>query len=207
MFRRSVAVLIPAILSLSAAMPAQASSDSGALTAAERAEVLDLYDKSLRETEELVAKTPDDLWDKKPAPDKWSVSEVVEHLAIVEPLLGGMMQQTVAGQPNANWAAVEKERSIADILAKGTDRSNKLKSPDVAVPKGGMSRADGLSKLAGARAVNGDFVRRTTAEVKKYTADVPNGGTMTMHQLMAYIAIHNLRHNKQIAEALAMLKK
>jgi len=50
-------------------------------------------------------------------------------------------------------------------------------------------------------------VRRTTAEVKKHTADVPNGGKMTMHQLMAYVAIHNLRHNAQIAEALAQLQK
>jgi uncharacterized damage-inducible protein DinB len=189
------------------AAAAQGAPASGALTAADRTEILELYDRSLSELQELVARTPDDLWATRPAPDKWSVSEVVEHLAIVEPLLGGLVQQTLAGAPDPSWNAVEAERSIDDVLRNGTNRANKLQAPDVTVPKGGMSRADGLSKLAGARAVNGDFVRRTTAEIKRYTAEVPNAGKMTMHQALAYIAVHNLRHNAQIAEALSMLQK
>jgi uncharacterized damage-inducible protein DinB len=206
--RRPTAVLLAlAFLALPVAVVAQDTPGAGALTAAERAEILDLYDRSLDELQELVAKTPDELWATKPAPDKWSVSEVVEHLAIVEPLLGGLVQQTLAGEPDPNWSAVEQQRSIDDIVRNGTNRANKLQAPDVTVPKGGMSRADGLSKLAGARAVNADFVRRSTAELKRYTAEVPNAGTMTMHQALAYIAIHNLRHNAQIAEALAMLQK
>lgn len=175
------------------------------LSSAERAEILALYDRSRSELESLIARTPDDLWAKKPAPDRWSVSEVVEHLAVVEKLLGGMVAQTLQGPVDPNWVAVESARSIDTILAAGTDRSKKMKSPEAAAPKGGMSRADLLAMYGGARTQNEELVRRTSAEVKKHTGDVPNGGTMTMHQLLAYIAIHNLRHNAQIAEALAQL--
>lgn len=204
---RSPAAVLVALVVLALPAAAQSAPETGALTAAERAEILELYDRSLRELQDLVGTTPDELWATRPAPDKWSVAEVVEHLAIVEPLLGGLVQQSLAGEPNPDWSAVEQQRSIDEIQSTGTNRANKLQAPDVTVPKGGMSRADGLSKLAGARAVNADFVRRTTAEVKRYTAEVPNAGTMTMHQTLAYIAVHNLRHNAQIAEALAMLQQ
>lgn len=180
---------------------------AASLSGGERAEILELYDRSGGELQALVARTPDELWAKKPAPDRWSVSEVVEHLALVEKALNGFILQTLAAPADPNWAVTESSRSIDAILRAGTDRAKKFQSPEFAVPKGGMSRADLLASWGGARAQNAELVRRTTAAVKKHTADVPNGGKMTMHQLMAYVAIHNLRHNAQIAEALAQLQK
>ena len=177
------------------------------LSGGERTEILDLYERSGRELESLVARTPDDLWTKKPAPDRWSVAEVVEHLAIVEKALNGFVLQNLGAPADPNWAMVETGRPIDGILKAGTDRSKKLSSPEFALPKGGKSRADLLADWGGARAQNAELVRRTTAEVKKHTAEVPNGGKMTMHQVLAYVAIHNLRHNAQIAEALAQLQK
>jgi quercetin dioxygenase-like cupin family protein/uncharacterized damage-inducible protein DinB len=178
---------------------------AASLSGGERAEILDLYDRSGGELQALVARTPDELWAKKPAPDRWSVSEVVEHLALVEKGLNGFILQTLAAPADPNWAVTETSRSIDAILRGGTDRTRKFQAPEFAMPKGGMSRADLLASWGGARAQNAELVRRTTSEVKKHTADVPNGGKMTMHQLMAYVAIHNLRHNAQIAEALAQL--
>jgi quercetin dioxygenase-like cupin family protein/uncharacterized damage-inducible protein DinB len=177
------------------------------LTGGERTEILDLYDRSQNDFQSLVARTTDEQWSKKPAPDRWSVGEVVEHLAIVEKALNGFILQTLAAPVNPNWAVVETSRPIDTILRNGTDRSRKFQSPEFAMPKGQMSRADALAMYGGARAQNAELVRRTSAEVKKHTADVPNGGVMTMHQLMAYVGIHNLRHNAQIAEVLGQLEK
>ena len=67
-----------------------------------------------------------------------------------------------------------------------------------------MSREELLGRYAGARQVTLDFVRRTQAPLKAHTAAFP-GGKLTSHQFLALVALHNMRHNAQIAEALAQL--
>lgn len=179
---------------------------SGALSAGERAELLELYERSQRELETLVASTPDELWAKKPAADRWSVSEVVEHLGAAEGLLFGMLQQTLTAPESSNWALVQGGMSTDNFVAMLQDRSKKFQAPEPIQPKGGMSRADALAKFGGARAVTAEFVRRTTAPVKKYVADGP-AGKMTVHQMLTLIGGHNLRHNAQIRETLDQLTK
>lgn len=179
---------------------------SGTLSDAERAQLLALYERGQRELEELVAATPDELWAKKPAPERWSVAEVVEHLGAAESLLFGMMQQALAAPVDGNWALVEGGMSPESFLGMLQDRSKKFQAPEPLQPKGGMTRAEALAKFAGARAVSAEFVRRTTAEVKKHLVDGP-AGKMTAHQLLVLLGGHNLRHNAQIREALEQLQK
>jgi quercetin dioxygenase-like cupin family protein len=178
---------------------------SGTLSDAERAQLLDLYERGQRELEELVAATPDELWAKKPAPERWSVAEVVEHLGAAESLLFGMAQQALAAPASSNWALVEGGLSTENFMAMLQDRSKKFQAPEPIQPKGGMTRADALARYAGARAVSAEFVRRTTLPVKKHLADGP-AGKMTVHQMLVLLGGHNLRHNAQIREALAQLQ-
>lgn len=179
---------------------------SGTLSAGERAEILELYERSQRELETLVAATSDELWARKPAPDRWSVAEIVEHLGAAESLLFGMLQQALAAPESANWALVEGGMSSDSFLGMLQDRSKKFQAPEPIQPKGGMSRADALSRFAGARSVTAEFVRRTSAPVKKHLAEGP-AGKMTVHQMLTLIGGHNLRHNAQIREALDQLTK
>lgn len=179
---------------------------AGTLFAAERAEILDLFERGQRELEELVARTPDELWATKPAPERWSVSEIVEHLGGAEGLLFGMLQQALAAPASADWALVEGGMSTENFLGMLQDRSHKYQAPEPIQPKGGLTRAEALAKFAGARAVSAEFVRRTTAPVKKHLVDGP-AGKMTAHQVLVLLGGHNLRHNAQIREALEVLKK
>ncbi|MBP7586851.1 MAG: DinB family protein [Thermoanaerobaculia bacterium] len=182
------------------------SAPTGALSAAERSELLELFERGQRELEELVASTPEDLWAQKPAPERWSVSEVVEHLGAAEGLLFGMLQQALAAPASSDWALVEGGMSTEGFLGMLQDRSKKFQAPEPIQPKGGLSRADALAKFAGARAVSAEFVRRTTAPVKKHLVDGP-AGKMTAHQMLVLLGGHNLRHNAQIREALEVLQK
>ena len=179
---------------------------SGTLSGAERAELLDLYERGQRELETLVAGTPDELWAKKPAPERWSVSEVVEHLGAAESLLFGMMQQALAAPASSDWALAAGRMSTDNFLGMLQDRSKKFQAPEPIQPKGGMARAEALAKFAGARAVTAEFVRRTALPVKKHLADGP-AGKMTAHQMLVLIGGHNLRHNAQIREVLEQLQK
>ncbi len=163
---------------------------SGTLSDAERAQLLDLFERGQRELEELVASTPDELWAKKPAPERWSVAEVVEHLGAAEGLLFGMSQQALAAPASSNWALVEGGLSTENFMTMLQDRSKKFQAPEPIQPKGGMTRADALAKFAGARAVSAEFVRRTTLPVKKHLADGP-AGKMTVHQVLVLLGGHN----------------
>ena len=148
---------------------------SGALSEAERAQLLGLYERGQRELEELVASTPEELWAKKPAPDRWSVAEVVEHLGAAEGLLFGMLQQALAAPPSPNWALVEGGMSTENFMGMLQDRSKKFQAPEPIQPKGGMTRADALAKYAGARAVSAEFVRRTTRPGQEARRRRPGG--------------------------------
>ncbi len=177
---------------------------SGKLSAAERDALLELYDRGLRETEELVASTPDALWAKKPAPDRWSVAEVVEHLGLAESLLFDFAQQGLANPVSNDWANLEAGMTDEQFVGMLKDRSKRFQAPEPIQPHGGLSRADALAKLAGARAVTAEFLRRTDAELKKHVVQGP-AGPMTAHQVFVLIGGHNLRHNEQIREALQQL--
>ncbi len=181
------------------------SAPSGSLGIEGRTFLLDLLERSRRETEELVAKTPDELWAKKPAPERWSVSEVVEHLALAEGLLFGLSQQALAQPVDPNWALVAGRVTAEQQLAFLGDRSKKFQAPEPAQPKGGLSRADALAKFGGTREVTSEFVRRTSDAVDKHVATLPIG-QMTAHQILTMIGGHNLRHNQQIVETLAALQ-
>lgn len=179
---------------------------SATLSMGEREEILGLYSKAQRELLDLVASTPDDLWAKKPAPDRWSVSEIVEHIASAEPMLFGMAQQALAAPADPNWALVEGGLSTDKFLAMLQNRTQKFQAPEPLQPKGGWTRADALAKFGAARAVTAEFVRRTDQPVKKHVAKGP-AGPMTAHQMLILIGGHNLRHNAQIREALEQLQK
>lgn len=179
---------------------------SGMLSVEQRAFLLDLLERGRRELEELVAKTPDELWAKKPAPDKWSVAEVVEHLSLVEPMLFGMAQQALAQPADPNWARVAGQLTTEQQLGFLANRTQKFQAPEPAQPKGSLSRAEALSRFAGARQVTTEYVRRTSDAVDEHVAALPMG-QMTVHQLLTMIGGHNLRHNAQIAEVLAALQK
>jgi quercetin dioxygenase-like cupin family protein len=178
---------------------------SGALSNGEREELLGLFSKGQRELLDLVASTPEELWAKKPAPDRWSVSEIVEHLGAAEPMLFGMAQQALATPADANWASVAGRISTDAFLGMIQNRGQKFQAPEPIQPKGGMSRADALAKFGAARAVTAEFVRRTDLPIKKHVAQGP-AGPMNVHQMMVLIGAHVLRHNAQIREALDQLK-
>ena len=179
---------------------------SGSLSIEQRAFLLELLERSRRELEELVAATPDELWALKPAPERWSVAEIVEHLSLVEPMLFGMAQQALAQPADPNWALVAGQMTTEQQLGFLANRGQKFQAPEPAQPKGGLTRAEALSRFAGARQVSAEYVRRTADSVDEHVAALPIG-RMTVHQLLTMIGGHNLRHNAQITETLAALQK
>jgi hypothetical protein len=183
---------------------AAADAAPGTLTADERAVVIDLFERSRSELEALVAATPAEAWLTKPAPEKWSVGEVVEHIVLAEEGLIGMTQGMLAGAPADDWEAIATSVPLESLVTQVQDRSTPRQAPEGFVPKGGTRRDELLARYAALRAKTIDWARSVATPVKQHVADTPVGRVNAYH-MMAFIAAHNLRHNRQIAEAQAML--
>ena len=174
---------------------------AGTLSETERAELVDLLERSRSELETLAAAAVGDAWSRKPAPDRWSVGEVVEHLVLAEEALFDMVRTALDGEEDPDWLQIDAAVGVSGLVANLSDRSQRFQAPELLQPKGETGRDDLLARFAALRAKTLDFAHRTQAPIKRHTAEGPQG-KMTTHQWLGLVAAHNLRHNQQIAEVL-----
>jgi len=178
--------------------------DEGKISAEERAKVIKLLKESQAETLEALEKLSDAQLKFKPAPDRWSVLECAEHIMLSEGLLFAGVQRVVATKPNPDWEAKTKGKTefLEDVLA---GRKGKAQAPESIVPSGKLSRDQLIKKFKEARAITLKFAEQTQVPLKEHTLDHPSPvfGTLNGYQWLIYIPMHNIRHNKQIAEVKA----
>ena len=197
-------------LALTLALPAALHAEEAAapaltLSEAERGALLAMLEEGRTRTEELVARVEDDDFGRRPEPDRWSVSEVLEHIAATEGLLFGLVENALAAEPDPEWQQVAEAVPIDAFTTRVRDRSQRAQAPEILQPKGAQTREEGLERYRTNRAATIEFVRSTAAPLKQHTAEIP-GGKLTVHHFLNLIAAHNLRHNEQIAEALEQLE-
>lgn len=169
------------------------------LTDDDRTELIGWLEQSRQELEELAALSTGDAWSTKPAEDRWSVGEVVEHLVLAEEGIFGQAMSALASEADPEWEALTA-MPAANLVAMMKDRTQKFQAPPQFVPTGESERLELLARFAAARSKTLDFARTTQAPLKQHTAAGP-AGKMNAHQWLVLIAAHNLRHNLQIIEA------
>ena len=178
--------------------------DEGKVSTEERAKVIKLLKDSQAETLAALEKLSDEQLKFKPAPERWSVSEVAEHILLAEGLLFGAVQRAIATAPNPDWEAKTKGKTefLEDVLA---GRKGKAQAPESIVPSGKLTRQELITKFKEARAKTMKFTEETQVPLKAHTMDhpFPVFGTLNAYQWLIYIPLHNIRHNKQIAEVMA----
>lgn len=175
-----------------------------ALTEAERFALVERLEQGAAATETLVARAEGELFTRRPAEGRWSVSEVLEHITATEELLLGLVRSALDAEPDPEWRELLEAAPLDAFAERVQDRSRPAQAPEVVQPKGAQTREEGLDRHRAARAATLELVRTTSAPVKQHTAPVP-GGKLSAQHLLVTIASHNLRHNQQIAEALEQL--
>ncbi len=179
-------------------------SEDPQITAEERAKVIKLLNESSKQTLEALESLSDEQLRFKPAPEKWSVLEVAEHIMMAESLLFGAVQGALAAKPNPEWEAKTKGKTefLEDVLA---GRKGRAQAPESIVPSGKLSREELIKKFKDARARTLKFTEETKVALKAQTLDhpFPVFGTLNAYQWLIYIPLHNIRHNKQIEEVMA----
>lgn len=186
------------------AQDAPAAAADAKLTKEERAKAVKMLKDSEERTIDALEKLTDEQLKFKPAPNKWSVLEVAEHISLAEDEIFGGVKGAIAAGVNPDWEAKTKGKSA--FLEKALlDRSHKVQAPEKLVPQGKMSREEVIAKLKEVRGKTIRFTQTTRLPLKSYTFDhpAPIFGTLSAYQWLELIALHNMRHNLQIDEVMA----
>jgi hypothetical protein len=189
-------------LCLLAAAAAAPSSAADALTQKER----DAAVKYLEETREKflasVAGLTEAQWKYKPAPDRWSVAEVAEHIALSEGLILGLITDRVMKTPPAKPpAGSATDEAVIKII---TDRSSKAQAPEVLKPVGKWATREELTKdFVAGREKTIAFVKGTQDDLRAHSTPHPALKTIDAYQWVLLLAAHSARHTAQIEEVKA----
>jgi hypothetical protein len=143
-------------------------------------------------------------WRFKPAPDRWSVAEVSEHIAVSESTIFGMVQSKVMTSPADPSKRAEVAGKDELILTKVPDRSRKAQAPEILKPANRWATREELTKaFEDSRKATMDYVRTTNDDLRDHFGPHPLLGELDAYQWILLISAHCERHTKQIEEVKA----
>jgi len=137
----------------------------------------------------------------KPAPDRWSIAEVVEHIALVE---DGLFQNVTNNVMKGAAGPANRDTAKLDnlVLAAIPDRSHKVKAPPEFVPTGRWTAKESLDHFLQSRQKTIDYLQSTPG-LRAHAVDSPLGQPLDGYEWLLFMGGHSARHTKQILEVKA----
>jgi|SRR5215472_760782 len=145
-------------------------------------------------------------WNFKPAPNRWSIAECANHIALSEGFIFGVVTDRVMKSPAApekREAAKGKDESVLKIMQ---DRSFKATAPEPIDPaKNPMPADESVKQFLSGRAHAIEYVKTTQDDLRDHFMDhpVPAIGTLDAYQWILLMSGHTRRHTAQILEVKA----
>ena len=166
-------------------------------------EVLEYLDTTRSELGKAVEDVSPARREERPGPDRWSVAEVLDHLAITEGRIVKLVAGKIAAAKAAGLGAELETSSVIDSInrARITDRSRRATAPEMIQPQSGRDAASVWSALDQSRAslrqaiLAGDGL--ALADVKH---EHPVLGLINLYQWIVFVGSHEARHTAQIRE-------
>jgi len=141
-------------------------------------------------------------WNFKPAPDRWSVAQVTEHIAASEDFVRDnlLIEKVMASPAGQQGRDVKKiDEAVVTMIP---DRTHKAQAPDPLQPSNRFgSPEESLKHFLESRAKTEQYLQ-TTAGLRDHVMDGPVG-KMDGYEFILFIAAHSERHTKQIEEVKA----
>jgi hypothetical protein len=171
------------------------------VTQAEKERTLQYLETTKKGVLEATKGLSEAQWNFKPAPDRWSVAQVMEHIAASEDFIRGVVQEKVmlapAGEPGRDVKKTDEA-----VLAMVPDRTTKAQAPEPLVPTNRFgSPESSIKHFVESRATTEDFLKTTTG-LRDHVTDSPLG-KLDGYEFVLLIAAHSERHTKQINEVKA----
>lgn len=170
-----------------------------------KAFLLDYYQQTFDQLKKAMDGLSEAQLQFKPAPDRWSISQCLDHIILTEKALFGFAQQTMAQAPNPERRS-EVKMTDEDVISGMTNRSFKAKASKELTPvEAGKYKSAGeaIETLRKQRTELLDYINGLSEEdMRNRITDSPFGPVDGYHSLL-YIPGHTARHTLQIEEVKA----
>src|SRR2546428_10548526 len=194
---KSLAGVLIALLMMAGATAASAQE----VTQAEKDKALQYLETTKKNILEATRGLSEAQWNFKPAPERWSVAQVMEHIAAAEDFIRDLVKDKVMMAP-AGEPGRDGKKTDDGGLGMGPDRTNKVQAPEPLVPTNRFGTPEGSIKhFVEGRATTEDFFKTWTGP-RDHVADSPMG-KLDGYEFVLLIAAHSERHTKQINEVKA----
>ena len=154
----------------------------------------------LEETRERLLRTADGLsstqWQYKPASDRWSVAEIVEHVAFVEGRILAAIEKALQKEPSLVKPFMEDDAFVQRIVG----RAERMRAPDAVVPSGRWPLEQLVPEFEAARKRSLEFAKTTNASLRQHSFPHPVFGELDCYQWLLVIPSHSERHRRQAEE-------
>jgi hypothetical protein len=171
------------------------------LTQAEKDKAIQYLESTKQDVLDATQGLSDAQWNFKPAPDRWSIAECMEHIAASEDFIRGNIANGVMKAP----AVPDRDVATIDaaIIENIPARKNKVQAPEPLRPTNRFGSPEGSIKhFVESRTITEDFLM-TTPGLRDHAADSPVGTKWDGYEFILLIAAHSERHTNQIKEVKA----
>ena len=184
--------IVPCLLACIWALPAPA--HAAPMTKEERQHLVAHLEMTAIWMESELAHLSKEQLQYRPAPDRWSVIDVLTHLNLAEPIYWRQLSDALKAAPSTEKPQVTDD----DVLWYGVDRTTRQKTSPNKVPQG--PPPDLKTSLAAFRKLHAEileYARTTDDDLRAHL--VPKEGT-DAYQWVLMISTHAQRHILQIRE-------
>lgn len=166
---------------------------------------LDAERSALREAVELVSP---ELRNQSPGTDRWSVAQVLQHLAIIEKRIGMGMTKWVADARAGGVGPETETSSVMNSLPLQliADRSQRRSAPEEVRPRGDIDAASAWTSLEQTRAsLRAAILAGDGLALGEVVQPHPVLGPINLYQWALFVGSHETRHTGQVREIAAEL--
>jgi hypothetical protein len=170
--------------------------------------ISDIYannDKLREKTKQLVASLTDEQTAVLPEGEKWTIAEIVEHIAIVQDGMAKISAKLLTQAQAAGKASDGAARLSENFTAKAAEAATlKFEAPDRVRPTGNQTVEESLRKMDAAREEL-EKLRPLfeSVECSDFKFPHPFMGDLTAHEWLALVGGHEARHIRQIENRLS----
>jgi hypothetical protein len=187
-----------------AVAPKTSPAQSSTLTKEERDRGIEYLKQTQKDFLASIEGVSEAQWKFKAGPDRWSIAETAEHIALTEQTIWDLISGKIMKSAPAPEKRAEAQGKDEIILTKIPDRSQKAQAPERLKPTGRWATQAALRKdFEAVRANEIAFVTETKEDLRNHFEEHPFLKTMDAYQWLIFNGAHCKRHTAQILEVKA----
>ena len=170
-------------------------------------ELVSYLDRQRADLLRAASTLPRARWTEQPAPGRWSVAELLEHLQMVERGCAGVIAKRATEARAAGHPAETATSSTLDTPEPEDllNRSKRLEAPARVAPTGKLSGEDALAALDVSRAELRAAIAVADGLALGSIRHTHRLGELDLYQWMQFVGQHEARHVAQMVEIVSEL--